>query len=158
MIIAFAITLATVTGGLGEKAPPIDTTTLDGKAFKLADQAGKVVLVDFWATWCEPCRGSLPEYAKLSKRYGDKLVVLGVALDVERDPVVAFRKKHALTFPIVLDAKGVIAERYDPPAMPTAYLIGPKGRLHAVFEGVPKGHHKRVVTAIDRLLPSPPTK
>jgi cytochrome c biogenesis protein CcmG, thiol:disulfide interchange protein DsbE len=91
---------------------------------------GKVVLVDFWASWCEPCRHSFPWLNAMQAKYADRgLVIIGVNVDRERADAERFLRDVPASFRIVYDPSGALAERYDVPGMPSSYLIGPNGEI-----------------------------
>jgi thiol-disulfide isomerase/thioredoxin len=97
---------------------------------------GKVVLVDFWASWCAPCKASFPALAKLQADYGPRgLVVVAVSIDEKPAAAVAFWKKMAAPFAGVHDREQRLVREVAVPAMPTSYLVGSDGRVRAVFEG-----------------------
>jgi thiol-disulfide isomerase/thioredoxin len=91
---------------------------------------GKVVVVDFWASWCEPCRHSFPWLNEMQARYGGRgLVIIGVNVDRERAEAERFLREVPATFRIVYDPTGALASRYEVPGMPSSYVIGPKGDI-----------------------------
>ena len=97
---------------------------------------GKVVLVDFWASWCVPCRQSFPWLNAMQSRYADRgLVVVGVNVDAERDAAAAFLRDVPAQFPIVYDPAGAVASRYQVMGMPSSYVFGPDGTLLAQHIG-----------------------
>jgi cytochrome c biogenesis protein CcmG, thiol:disulfide interchange protein DsbE len=103
-------------------------------ALDLARFRGKVVLVDFWASWCEPCRHSFPWLNTMQSKYADRgLVVIGVNVDRERAAAERFLRDVPAAFQIVYDPAGTLASQYDLPGMPVSYVIGPKGEI--------VGHH-----------------
>ena len=99
---------------------------------------GKVVLVDFWASWCVPCRQSFPWMSTVSERYAASgLVVVAIDLDKSREPAEAFLRDFSPLFIVAFDPLGKTAEAYDVTAMPSSYLVGRDGRLiysHAGFD------------------------
>ena len=96
----------------------------------LASLRGKVVLVDFWASWCEPCRHSFPWLNEMQAKYADRgLVVIGVNVDRERAQADRFLRDVPAQFRIVYDPAGALASRYDLPGMPVSYVIGPNGEV-----------------------------
>lgn len=102
----------------------------------LKDLHGKVVLVDFWASWCSPCLSSFPWMDELQKRHGQKgLVVVAVNLDQDRALAEAFLKKTAPQFRIEFDAEGTLAKQFGVQAMPTSFLIDRSGKVRITHRG-----------------------
>jgi len=122
--------------GRGDPAPPIQLTDQAGKVFSLAALKGQVVLVDFWASWCGPCRKSLPELGGLQDRFASQGVkVVGISLDEDTDAFTAFLERVPLRFTILHDSTGRSGEAFSVVAMPTTFLIDRQGRIAARFEG-----------------------
>jgi peroxiredoxin len=120
----------------GAKMPEIGLKDLSGRVVNTASLAGKVVVVDFWATWCAPCREELPVLQKLYKKYGAQgLVVVGVSVDKESDNIKQFLQKMPLSFPIVHDAAHSVSGKYAPPRMPSSYIVDRKGIVRYVHGG-----------------------
>lgn len=102
----------------------------------LKDLHGKVVLVDFWASWCSPCLSSFPWMDELQKRHGQKgLVVVAVNLDQDRALADAFLKRTAPQFRIEFDAEGTLAKQFGVQAMPTSFLIDRSGKVRITHRG-----------------------
>lgn len=118
-------------------APDFALRDLDGKLVRLSDHRGKVVLVDFWATWCGPCRRELPHLQELHARYGPKgLVILGLSVDHQGPGVVRdFNRKHAIPWRTVMADETVLEAYGDVRSIPTAFLIDRKGRVAARLVG-----------------------
>jgi thiol-disulfide isomerase/thioredoxin len=99
---------------------------------------GRVVLVDFWASWCEPCKRSFPWMAGLEARYGSKgLTIVAINLDKSRDAADDFVARHPAPFTVAFDPAGTTAEAYKVTAMPTSFLVGRNGEIlmtHAGFD------------------------
>lgn len=95
----------------------------------LAQYRGKVVLVDFWASWCEPCRLSFPWLNEMQARYGERLVVIGVNVDRERAAANSFLAQTPAQFHIVYDPEGKLAARYEVMGMPSSYVFDASGKL-----------------------------
>ena len=116
---------------LGSMMPPYQTPSLDGKQFDLAAQKGTVVLLNLWATWCQPCRFEIPELEKMQKEYSSRgLKVVGVSLDdTGVDGVKAFVKEQKMTYPIALDPEGKIANMLQTSILPTTVLIDKSGKI-----------------------------
>ncbi|MBX3737825.1 MAG: TlpA family protein disulfide reductase [Candidatus Didemnitutus sp.] len=138
---------------VGDAFPSLQEPTfaLEGK---LPPLSGRVLLVDFWASWCEPCRASFPFYARLHADYGARgLTIVGVSVDKQRAAYEEFRKRFAPPFPTMRDAQLRLAASVDVPAMPTCFLIGRNGRVRFVevgFHGVDAG--AELVRAIEAAL------
>ena len=103
---------------------------------QLAELRGKVVLLDFWATWCEPCTKELPELEKLSREFAPlDVVVVGVSIDHERKNALDLAASLKLTFKLLHDPEGKVAEAYDPPKMPSSFVIDRDSVVRFVNEG-----------------------
>jgi thiol-disulfide isomerase/thioredoxin len=114
-------------------------TSVLRKPIDLADYRGKVVLIDFWATWCGPCVAEVPSVVAAYAKYHDKgFAVLGVSLDTDRDALLKFTKEHKMTWPQYFDGGGfdqnALAKRFDIGLIPCMWLVDKKGRL-ATFNG-----------------------
>jgi thiol-disulfide isomerase/thioredoxin len=120
----------------GKEAPQFSVAALDGKPYSLAALQGKPVLLDFWATWCVPCRASMPSVERISQEYKDQgLVVLGVDTGEDRDTVQQFLQKTPMAYPAVLAGESGILEAYKVTAFPTFVLIGRDGKIAAYEVG-----------------------
>lgn len=116
--------------GAPEAAAALSGRTLDGKTVSLSDYKGKVVLVDFWATWCDPCKAEIPELIKLHDNLGSKgFVLLGVSMDEEAEAVAPFAKKAQINYPVILNGSERAPKGWVVPGLPTAYLIGRDGTV-----------------------------
>ncbi len=116
------------TSMVGKPAPTATLKTLEGKDFNLEDLKGKVVVLSFWASWCRPCRGEMPELDRVYSDFKDKgVVVVGVNVDRESAKAQAFLRAHPVSFPILLDPNALLLGRYDVGSMPTSYVIDRKG-------------------------------
>ena len=119
---------------VGEPCPVLAEAGLTGA--DVPDITGRVVLVDFWASWCAPCKASFPIYAKLLEDYQARgLVILAVSVDEKQEPYEAFVKRLAPPFAVVRDKAHELVGRVGVPAMPTCYLLGPDGKVRAVHQG-----------------------
>jgi cytochrome c biogenesis protein CcmG/thiol:disulfide interchange protein DsbE len=120
-------------------APALGLTDLQGKRVDWKRFEGRVVLVDFWATWCQPCRRSLPELQELHERWSPRgFTVLGVSVDQQAAAnVQKFVAARNLTYPSAIDAKQAVAQRYGVRMLPTAYLVDGEGRIVKYWVGLP---------------------
>ncbi len=117
-------------GSSNQKAPDFTLTTLNGDDITLSDYRGKVVFLNFWATWCPPCRVEIPHFVDFMEEYED-FIVLGIALDPrEFDKVPAFVDKMGINYPVMLDKKGVSQNQYGPiRSIPTTFVINRDGEI-----------------------------
>lgn len=116
--------------GAPEPAAPLSGKTLDGKTVSLSDYKGKVVLVDFWATWCDPCREEIPELVKLQNTLGSKgFAIMGVSMDEETEDVAPFAKAAKINYPVILNGSERAPKGWVVPGLPTSYLIGRDGNV-----------------------------
>jgi peroxiredoxin len=121
------------------KIKPVGDFTLpmpDGKTFRLSDHHGKMVLLNFWATWCEPCKEEMPAMERLWRGHrGQGFLMVGVSLDSNPKVVPPFVAEHKLTFPIALDSKMEVANTYGVRALPTSFIVDREGRMTALALG-----------------------
>ncbi len=137
----------------GQVAPEIQLQDLSGKAVKLSSFQGKVVLVDFFASWCAPCREELPVLEKLHKTYRERgLVVLGVNIDNEVSAARNFLKTLPVSFLVLHDADKKVAKLYEPPSMPSSYLIDRKGHVHRVHKGFRASDAAKIEAELKKML------
>jgi thiol-disulfide isomerase/thioredoxin len=117
-------------------APPFSLIELNGRKLELADQKGKVVLLDFWATWCGPCQIEIPGFVELQERYRDQgLVVIGVAMDNSPEPVREFYREFRMNYPVAMGDERLTELYGGILGLPTTFLIGRDGRIYARHVG-----------------------
>ena len=138
---------------VGKPAPDLSIQSLNGKGdVKLGSLSGKIVVVDFWATWCGPCKQSFPALEALSKRHGEKLAVVGVSVNDEIDGVADFAKEMGTTFPIGLDQGHAIAQRWNVATMPTSFVVDDKGTVRFVHAGYHDGDEAEIEKEVTSLI------
>jgi thiol-disulfide isomerase/thioredoxin len=117
-------------------APDFSLTDISGKKLSLSDYRGKVLMLDFWATWCGPCRIEIPGFIELQKRYGSQgFAVVGISMDDGQEPVVDFYRQFNMNYPVAL-GNARLEELYGGIiGLPTTFLIGRDGRIYAKHEG-----------------------
>lgn len=116
-------------------APPFELPALDGATVSLAGLAGGVVVVDFWATWCEPCKQQIPVLNDFQRRHPD-VAVLGVAVDAGgRDVVAPFAAEHEIAYRVLLGSES-LAREYGVPGFPALVVVDAEGRLDSLHLGV----------------------
>ncbi|MCA0452551.1 MAG: TlpA family protein disulfide reductase [Chloroflexi bacterium] len=121
---------------LNALAPLFEAQTLDGQVMGLGDLRGKVVLINFWATWCEPCKAEMPDIQAVYEDYqGRGLVVLGVNLDEGQADVSRWVEQLGLTFDILLDEGQQIAGLYQLRGQPSSYLVATDGVIKQIYYG-----------------------
>lgn len=122
----------------GNHAPDFQLATLDGKVIKLSNQKGKKVLLNFWASWCPPCKAEMPDMEKFYQNNHQNVKILAVNLttaEKNRNNVTKFVKDYGLTFPILLDEKGKIGDMYQAFTIPTTYVIDSNGIIQKKIIG-----------------------
>ncbi len=121
--------------GPGKTAPDFTLKTLSGKVVSLSDYRGKVVLVNFWASWCPPCREEMPLFKRVYEKYKKKgFEILAVSTDSSVDPVKKFVKEHGISFTVLMD-DGKVSSTYGIQGLPTSFLIDRDGRILKVRLG-----------------------
>ena len=115
--------------------PALQLTDLSGKVWRLADLRGKVVLLNFWASWCEPCRAEMPSLQRLADQHQQDLVVLAVNLKESTQTVQQFVQRTALTLPVLPDPQGVTARAWGVTVFPSTVLIDAQGKVRSVVQG-----------------------
>lgn len=128
---------------VGGVAPAIEVQTVNGERFSLADQQGRVVVLDFWATWCGPCKRSLPALQRVHERYFDDARVLVASVNTDEGAgraraLTGWMKKRGFDFPVLLETPDKrLSAAYRVQAIPTMVVIGADGHVRAVQVGLP---------------------
>ncbi|MCP3031296.1 TlpA family protein disulfide reductase [Halobacillus sp. A1] len=115
---------------VGDEAPDFELETLDGDKIKLSELKGKKVMINFWATWCPPCKVEMPEMERFHEKYGDEVEVLAVnatGTESKLGNVEEFIEEEGYTFPILLDQELETNDDYQAVSLPTTYFIGTDG-------------------------------
>jgi peroxiredoxin len=118
-------------------APDWQLSDVEGKPVKLSDFKGKVVILDFWATWCPPCRTEIPSFVALQKKYVDKgFTVIGVSLDEQGPSVVkSFMHRFGMNYPVVMGDKKIVVDYGGLEAIPTTFVIDRQGNVVTAYQG-----------------------
>jgi peroxiredoxin len=139
----------------GGPPPPLALKDLDGRQHRLADYRGKVVLINFWATWCGPCRAEMPSIQELKgKLAGRPFVVLAVNLDEPESRIRKFLTQMKLDFPILLDPDRNVAKGWNARILPATFIVGPDGRVRYSLVGEMDWANEHIVARISELLPA----
>jgi len=120
-----------------KNAPDFKLEKVGGGMAKLSEYKGKIIILDFWATWCPPCRKEIPDFVELQKEYGDKgLVILGISLDQNpKKALPPFMKKYKINYPILL-TDGKVDKAYGGVSgIPTTFIIDQKGAIYKQYVG-----------------------
>lgn len=137
-----------------QKAPGFELPG-DNKTIRLDELKGKVVYLDFWASWCAPCRKSFPWINEIQSRYGgEDFTVIAVNLDSYKADALKFLKKVPANFDIAYDPEGKVASQYKLKAMPSSYLIDKKGDLVLVHKGFRESDTNEIENKIKKLINS----
>lgn len=120
----------------GEPIPDFTLVLADGSAFQASDLAGRALLLNFWATWCGPCRHEIPILLQAQAQHADALLVLAINVKERRSQVEAFAQELDMRLPIVLDADGAVVDLFQVRGYPTSVFVDAAGRLVATWQGV----------------------
>ena len=139
-----------------EPVPSFQGTDLAGKTWRLADLHGRAVLLNFWATWCPPCRAEMPSLQDMAAIYGpEKLVVLAINFKESRATAQRFAQASALSLPVLLDPNGDMARQWGVHVFPTTVLIDATGRARQRVQGGIEWNGQAAEQLIAPLLPAP---
>jgi thiol-disulfide isomerase/thioredoxin len=143
-----------VNANVGSQAEPFALTNLNsGELHALSDYKGKVVYLDFWASWCKPCVKSFPVLNEFYHKYKDKgFEVVAINLDEDKNKAVSFLKKIPVEFTVLYDKNAQIAETYQVQAMPSSYFIDKKGVIRLVSRGYFPSDKTKIEKAINLLI------
>ncbi len=141
-------------GGTDESERPMayDFTAknlITGETFSLSDYRGKIVFLNFWGSWCPPCRMEMPSFQKVYEQYGDDVVIIGVGINDSPDNLIQFAESIGVTYPIVHDRTSEIARHYRIRSLPTTYRIDQEGRINGVAVGALT--EEQLIKAIEEL-------
>ncbi|MFV2090287.1 MAG: TlpA disulfide reductase family protein [Pseudomonadales bacterium] len=152
-LVALLISVNVGAVSLRESAPDFTLKSLEGSNLRLEEYRGQVVLINFWASWCGPCRQEMPILDRLHHRYQDTgFAVLGINVEGEREPAQDLVDKTKVTFPILLDDGQKVSEMYDLQAMPSSVVIDRDGVVRYIHLGYKPGDEAKYVEVVKRLI------
>lgn len=154
---AGAVDASSQHGLIGAPAPSFTAEVVTGRGpTSLVEARGKVVIVDFWATFCGPCKRSFPKYQQLVDAFGGDVVVLAVSIDepenASKAELQAFAKETGVTFPLLWDKDHSVVARYAPPTMPTSFVLDRSGVVRHVHAGFKPGEEAEIAAEVRALL------
>lgn len=120
---------------IGDKAPDFVLTDAAGNEYQLSDYKGKGVFLNFWGTWCEPCKKEMPHMEKMSKEYKDQVEILAVNIGESEFQVNTFAEQYNLTFPIPIDTSKEVQKAYNVNPLPVTFMISPEGEIVDIITG-----------------------
>ncbi|MCK5666360.1 MAG: TlpA family protein disulfide reductase [Thiotrichaceae bacterium] len=144
---------ASVSTEMNKPAADFTLKSLSGKNLKLSEYAGNVVLLNFWASWCAPCRQEMPLLNDLYNKY-EKLgfVILGVNVEEQTDKARSYIADRPVDFPILFDDKNTVSKQYNVIAMPTTVMIDRNGNMRYLHQGYKPGDEKKYKKMIKKLI------
>ena len=153
LFILLLFVIACVSLSCAEVSYDFTLQDLEGKPVSLSDYKGKVVFIDFWATWCPPCRASIPAVENLYEQYKDNedFVVLGINLQEDKDTILQFMKKQKMNYPVLLSDKKVISN-YKISSIPRFFIIDKNGEIYNKYVGFAPGVEELWQKDIKKLL------
>lgn len=138
---------------VGDLAPNFTLKSATGANLRLSEFRGEVVMINFWATWCGPCRQEMPVLEKLYSRYHDVgFELLGVSIDENSAKAKNMAKRLKVNYPILFDLEKDVSELYDVDAMPTTVMVDRDGRVRHIYRGYLPGHEDKYRANIRDLL------
>jgi peroxiredoxin len=151
LAVAVGVAGAAVTPSAG--APDFTLPSLDGPNLRLQEQRGHVVMINFWATWCGPCRVEMPHLSRLYEKYrGSGFTVLAVNIDEDPHKAASLAKQLGMKFPVLLDREKKVSRLYDLSTMPSTVLVDRDGRVRYVHRGYRDGYEETYDKQIRELL------
>jgi peroxiredoxin len=139
--------------GLKEEAPDFTLKSLDGANLRLEEYRGQVVLINFWASWCGPCRQEMPLLDRLHHRYEDTgFAVLGINVEGQVAPAQEIVDSTSVTFPIVIDDGQKVSEMYNLEAMPSTFVVDRDGVVRYIHRGYKPGDEAKYVEIVKQLI------
>jgi thiol-disulfide isomerase/thioredoxin len=145
--------LASYADIVGKAAPDFALRSMQGPSMRLSEHLGEVVVINFWATWCGPCRQEMPLLDELYGKYKQAgLVMLSVNIDESVEPAIEMAQTLKVSYPVLFDTRKEVSRAYDVGAMPVTVLVDRAGVARYVSEGYKPGYEKRYTEKLRELL------
>jgi thiol-disulfide isomerase/thioredoxin len=152
-VLAAFLSLAATADIVGKPAPDFALRSLQGPSMRLSEHLGEVVIINFWATWCGPCRQEMPLLDALYGKYKQAgLVLLSVNIDEKVEPAIEMVQTLKVSYPVLFDARKEVSRAFDVGAMPVTVLVDRAGVVRYVSEGYKPGYEKRYTDKLRELL------
>lgn len=152
-IFIFCLSFASTATPRDSVAQNFESNTLQGENFQLEDTLGQVIYLDFWASWCGPCKISFPDMIKLQTEFETEgFLIVAISVDEDIDDAIRFAQKFPVNFTILSDTDGHVAALYNVPAMPTSYLIDQSGKIAHMHTGYRPGDIEQLRQKIRELV------
>ena len=153
-ILLFAPSFFAYPANLGETAPAFSLESISGsEPVELGSQTAKILYIDFWASWCGPCKLSLPSMIKLKELFkDDPFEIIAISVDADSKAAKKFLDSYKINFQVALDPDGVVAEKYALPGMPSSFLLDQDRKLIAMHKGFRKSDFTKIKEEIEEAL------
>jgi thiol-disulfide isomerase/thioredoxin len=152
-VLASLLSLAAAADMVDKPAPDFALRSISGAPVRLSEHLGEVVIINFWATWCGPCRQEMPLLDALYGKYRQAgLILLSVNLDENVEPAIEMAQTLKVSYPVLFDARKEVGRAYDVGAMPVTVLVDRAGVVRYVSEGYKPGYEKRYTDKLRELL------
>ncbi|HEY9077108.1 MAG TPA: TlpA disulfide reductase family protein [Anaerolineaceae bacterium] len=120
---------------IGKQISSLDLYDINGRRFTIQNLRGKAAIINFWATWCPPCREEMPLLQEISEKYSDRIQIFAINNGESKELVIDYVRKNGINFPVLIDEKSVIANKFRIYNLPASYFVDPQGILRSIRVG-----------------------
>jgi peroxiredoxin len=150
---ALSLAVPALAADMGKPAPQFDLPSRDGKDVSLAQYRGQVVMINFWASWCGPCRQEMPLLESMYKTYGKRgFVLLGVNVEPDSNAANNWLKQTPVSFPVLYDTQSKVSQLYNVTGMPTTVMIDRKGNVRMIHQSYKTGDENGYMSNLMALM------